>query len=311
MFKIKQLIPFSNALDSEEYINTFSHNRSSLNRYDFLDDKFQRKQAEDECSLHNSLKNYTVIGRLDYNETMTRFLFTLRVDDATTKENFDVIIDDRYPICIDRMNRLDTSEKRLVLLSLYKKLMAIALNDIRLYQPGSVYLYGVDGFCFEKSILKHNILTNKAINLNTKFRKNHHVTVDIENYYDKIINSLFDKIFSFKNEESPIYQLSKRMVFHNEEHSELREKLPEIISRRFSDTGTIRFRMVEQSFDPRNDNRSKSISGKDLIPVYYIPSLKMSRFKHINRDRKMDLYIDLIVYFINNDFNVEKTHFFA
>lgn len=308
MFKIKQLIPFSNEINSKEYIDTFSHNRFSLNQFCYLDDKFQRNQSEDECTLHNSLKNYTVTGKLDYNETMTRFLFTLRVDDATTKENFDIIIDDKYPICIDKMNMLrNSSERRLVLMSLFKKLMAIALNDIRLYQPGSIYLYGVDGFCFEKSILKRNIMTNKAINLSSTFKRLKQYSMNIETYYDKIINSLFDRIFSFKNEENPIYQLSKRMVFYNEEHSELREKLPEIISRRFSDTGTIRFRTVEQSFDPRNDNRSKTISGNDLIPVYYIPSFEKSKFKHINRNRRMDLYIDLIVYFINNNFDIEKT----
>ena len=306
MFKIKQLIPFGKTIDSDEYIKKFSYTKPSLKRYDFIDDEFGRKESNEDNRLHNSLKNYTVTGTLDYNETMTRFIFKLRVDDATTIENFDILIDDKYPICIDRMNKLDSSEKRLVLMSLYKKLMAIALNDIRLYQPGSIYLYGVDGFCFQKSIVQRNVMTNKAINLNTIFRKNHHF-VDIENYYDKIINTLFERIFNFKNEENPIYQFSKRMVFHNEETSELRDNLPEIIERRFSSTGTIRYRIVEQSFDPRNDNRSKTISGKDLIPVYYIPSLEMSRSKHINRNRRMDLYIDLIVYFINNDFSVEKT----
>lgn len=307
MFKVKHLIPFCERVDSEEYIKTYSYRQRKLKKFCYVDDKFERMNAEEEGKLHNSLRSYTVIGRLDYNETMTRFLFKLRVEDAKRKDEVDTIIDDTYPICIDKSHKLDSDEKRLVLMSLYKKLMAIALNDIRLFQPGSIYLYGVDGFCFQKTPLKRTPMTKKAMNLNTKFRRRYHSKIDIESYYDSIIDTLFEKIFSFNNEENPIYQLNNRMVFHNEETCELCSKMPEIIERRFSSTGTLRHRLVEQSFDPRHDNRSRIISGNDLIPIYYYPDARLCRFKHINRDRKMDLYIDLIVNFINNDFNVDKT----
>lgn len=317
MFTLNQIIPFNDKLDSDKYVELFGNVPPSLKKYNWLSDHQDEEEKPEEDERLPILPCYNVMGHLYHNKINSRFTFHMMVSrtyNFDTQRDPEFIFDDTYTIGLDSsVTKPNSIESFLVIFSFFKKLMAIALSDVKIFQPAFLNITGHEGFVFgyDPSTLVSSDYTHKANNLTKKFRKqNKHI--NIESYYDCIVNKLFNRIFDYDNKDNPNLEIFDRIEYFKCYRSPFCDNVEKFKNIRFSDTGIIRYQGLDNFHfkDTKRKGKCKTcinITDTGNPTLYGIPNIYEAKMKGLNRNRNMDLYLDLITYYINNNFDVEKT----
>lgn len=296
MFTLNHLLPFE--IDSQEYIDKFNNEATSTKGFNLKSqhNKYDERYPQIKPVVESkNLSKTDISAFIEYSPGATRFKLNLKSTDSDKKK----LIDDSYVFNF-KDKAINTSERAVVLMSLFRMLTIIALRDIKIFQTGYINIDGPEGYCV--SIVKGNKYSRKIVSLNKSLKK-----IRMETYYDKIINKLFDKIFDYSDYKNPNFEFLDRIVFYLEPGCQIADVIRDAADRPFTRTGKVVYRETG-AVDFNDTKHSSRISGKEGTRcTYYKLSKEYANEHQLNRHRNMDLYLDLITYYINNNFDVEKT----
>lgn len=209
--------------------------------------------------------------------------------------NFELLLNDHLCFHNTHMRSL---EEKIVFYSLVRKIIALAFSDIQLIDYNILDLHGPDGLVVSCGECVDRIKSYSNVR---KCRHKFGIR-DLSCYYDVLINALFNKIFG--RPECPYKELLEKKIeiLGGYDHVFMNYNAPSIINHSMGKLENVVYHL------PIYLSRSLGYWDKEETEnIYFVPNDDLAYSYTINNNRRLDMYIDMIVYYIKHDFDIEYT----